>query len=162
MIHGNSHGHGFQKRRGEAEVDFELNLAPIIDCFVVLITYMLVSASFLSLGILDIGAQGNGSAEVNANAQKDPLVVSLVLNAGRDVIVKQSGKSKSTSKIPSVDGDINFDQVNAQMAQLKKQHPNLEAVLVSAQDNVDYNELVRLIGTVKLVFPLVSLGEEDN
>ena len=34
-------------------LDFELNLAPIIDCLVVLITFMLASASFLSISIFD-------------------------------------------------------------------------------------------------------------
>ena len=162
MIHHNAHGHGFKKKSGEHEVDFELNLAPIIDCFVVLITYLLVSASFLSLGILDIGAQGNGDAAVSTTIQRDPLVVSLVLNAGREVIIKTTGKTKLKNKIPSVDGDINFDQVALQLNNLKKQHPNLEAVLISAQDNVDYNELVRLIGVIKEIFPLVSLGEDDS
>lgn len=162
MNHHNAHGHGFQKRRGEAEVDFELNLAPIIDCFVVLITYMLVSASFLSLGILDIGAQGNGTAEVNAKIQKDPVVISLILNAGRDVVIRISGKSRSQNRIQNAEGEVNIEQVTAHLNQIKKQYPNVEAVLVSAQDNVDYNELVTLIGTIKPVFPLVSLGEDDS
>lgn len=161
MNHHNAHGHGFQKSRGEAEVDFELNLAPIIDCFVVLITYMLVSASFLSLGILDIGAQGNGAAEVSAKVQKDPVVVSLILNAGRDIVVRISGKTKSQNRIQNTDGEINVEQVSLQLNQIKKQYPNVEAVLVSAQDNVDYNGLVTLIGTIKPIFPLVSLGEDD-
>ena len=42
------------KRKHAGETDFELNLASIIDCFTVLITYLLVSASFISLGILDV------------------------------------------------------------------------------------------------------------
>jgi biopolymer transport protein ExbD len=35
--------------------DADINLAPIIDCFTVLIAFMLVSASFLSIGVLDAG-----------------------------------------------------------------------------------------------------------
>ena len=36
-------------------LDFELNLAPIIDCFTVLIAFILISASFASINILDAG-----------------------------------------------------------------------------------------------------------
>ena len=39
---------------GKKDSDFELNLASIIDCFTVLITYLLVTASFITLGILDV------------------------------------------------------------------------------------------------------------
>ena len=47
MSAGNFEGSGGQ--------DFELNLASLIDCFTVLITFLLASASFLSVGILDAG-----------------------------------------------------------------------------------------------------------
>ena len=35
--------------------DFDVNITPIIDSFTVLITFMLASASFLSVGIFDAG-----------------------------------------------------------------------------------------------------------
>ena len=47
--------------------DIELNLAPIIDCFTVLITYLLLSASFLSLSVLDI------TIPLDAVASSEPI-----------------------------------------------------------------------------------------
>ena len=35
------------------ELDFDLNLAPIIDCFTVLITFLLISASYISINIIE-------------------------------------------------------------------------------------------------------------
>jgi biopolymer transport protein ExbD len=46
-----------------AEIDFELNLAPIIDCLVVLITFTLISASFLSVAVFDYGAAPNSASQ---------------------------------------------------------------------------------------------------
>ncbi|RYZ61531.1 MAG: hypothetical protein EOP09_19835, partial [Proteobacteria bacterium] len=43
------------RRGGAGSLEFDLNLAPIIDCFTVLITFLLVSASFLSVSIFDAG-----------------------------------------------------------------------------------------------------------
>ena len=48
--------------------DFDLNLAPIIDCMTVLITFMLASASFLSIGILDAGVAAAGATAVTDQA----------------------------------------------------------------------------------------------
>ncbi|NDF14013.1 hypothetical protein EB061_01655 [bacterium] len=41
---------------GGGEGDVELNIAPIVDCFTVLIAYMLVSMSFIQLSIFEAEA----------------------------------------------------------------------------------------------------------
>ena len=50
----------FRKRaHAEGEQDFELNITSIIDCFTVLIAFILTSASFISIGIIDADAFRN-------------------------------------------------------------------------------------------------------
>ena len=38
--------------------DVDLNITPIIDCFTVLITFLLASASFLSIGFFEVYTPG--------------------------------------------------------------------------------------------------------
>ena len=59
--------------------DFEINLAPIIDCFTVLITYLLVSASFLSLAVFDVEVAINQPTLKTENAPLTPPPISLAL-----------------------------------------------------------------------------------
>ena len=52
------------KTREDGEEEVELNLASIIDCFtVVLITYLLFTAAFISLAELDVSAVTIGSGD---------------------------------------------------------------------------------------------------
>lgn len=60
--------------------DFDINLAPIIDCFTVLITFMLVSASFLAIGIFDAGVEAAGTSAANTK----PPAVHLELSLQKD------------------------------------------------------------------------------
>jgi biopolymer transport protein ExbD len=53
MISGGGGSPG-RKSKGASQ-DFDLNLAPIIDCITVLIAFILISTSFISIGLLDAG-----------------------------------------------------------------------------------------------------------
>ncbi|MGZ3709823.1 MAG: biopolymer transporter ExbD, partial [Bdellovibrionota bacterium] len=76
---------------GKGSQDFELNIASIIDCFTVLITFLLASASFLSIGIFDAGVAA-GAAE--SKDSKPPSVQILVeLQPDHRLSVKLTGKS---------------------------------------------------------------------
>ncbi len=64
---------GFLKH-GEHEQDFELNLASIIDCFVVLIAFILVSTSFFSIGIIDAEVAG-ASTTSESTSEITPITI---------------------------------------------------------------------------------------
>src|SRR4051794_7527581 len=78
---------------GGSSGDVDLNLAPIIDCFTVLITYMLVSASFISLTVFDVGVAATGEAtSAPAAAPTDPPVsMTLSVKASKMIEIKLSG-----------------------------------------------------------------------
>src|SRR3954469_14560582 len=74
--------------------DFELNITSIIDTFTVLITFMLASASFLSIGLLDAGISAGGDT---ASSAKPPSVnVEIRLTADHGYRIQLSGKATST------------------------------------------------------------------
>src|SRR3954469_12585388 len=82
--------------------DFELNITSIIDTFTVLITFMLASASFLSIGIFDAGISAGGDA---ATATKPPSVnVEVALGHDHSFVVKLSGKVSSSTTVAAKGG----------------------------------------------------------
>src|SRR5580698_2220639 len=77
---------------GDSGQDVELNLAPIIDCFTVLITYLLVTASFLSLAALDVGVSATGTGTPPpADSAPPPMVMSLEAMANGDIKINVRG-----------------------------------------------------------------------
>ena len=81
-------------RHGELEQDFELNIASIIDCFVVLIAFILISTSFFSIGILDAEVSGGGADASVAKAEETAVIE---LKADHSILVKHgTGRNAST------------------------------------------------------------------
>ena len=69
--------------------EVELNITPIIDCFTVLITFLLASASFLSIGFFEVVTPG---PSVSAETVEPDVEVILRVNSNQMVQMKIKGK----------------------------------------------------------------------
>ena len=78
---------------GGSSQEVELNLAPIIDCFTVLITYLLVTASFLTFAAVDVSISANNPSKQETPSPEDthPLVMTLDLDAENQILLRVSG-----------------------------------------------------------------------
>jgi len=145
-------------RRGGGGQDFDINLAPIIDCFTVLITFMLVSASFLSIGIMDAGVAVPSSAQI-ANPDKPPSVlVQVELKQGSAMELKVSGKVSRNLKLEARDGKADFPTLSRELASLKQQYPDTDSLVLSAQDEIEYKNVVQAMEEIRKTVPGVLLG----
>ena len=59
--------------------EVELNITPIIDCFTVLITFLLASASFISIGFFDAYTPGN-SADPGQSEPDTEAIIKIKAN----------------------------------------------------------------------------------
>jgi biopolymer transport protein ExbD len=147
----------YSKATHSADQDFELNIASIIDCFTVLITYMLISASFISLGVLDVT---DLTPRASGDVTPDPEV-SLVVEVMRDhnVSLKLSGQAHTAVTVPAKDGEVDREAMSAQLEQIKQKYPMLDAGVLKAGSQVEYDQIVKVIDTSKKFIPNVTLGE---
>ncbi|OFZ74017.1 MAG: hypothetical protein A3K03_11870 [Bdellovibrionales bacterium RIFOXYD1_FULL_44_7] len=131
--------------------DFELNLASIIDCLTVLITFLLASASFISIGILDAGVAAAG---VEASSVKPPPVnVAIEIKKDKSFRVKVTGKE---SRTVTVDG--NKEQLQKELQAIKGRWSSLNAVTVLADSDIEYQDVVQTMEAARKVLPAVLLG----
>jgi biopolymer transport protein ExbD len=136
--------------------DFDLNLAPIIDCFTVLITFMLASASFLAIGIIDSSVAASGSG---AQDQKPPaLRVEVELSTKKEISIKVTGKQKLDKKLVAKDNDYDATALVNEVEALKRSWPDTKALVLSAQDDVEYLQVVKMMEALKSHIPVVLLG----
>jgi biopolymer transport protein ExbD len=146
---GGSHGKG-------ASQDFDLNLAPIIDCFTVLITFMLVSASFLATGIFDAAAEAPGQATSDVKPPAVHLEVTLMDQS--NIEVKLSGKEKFSHKLPSKDQDWNLTALQNELQQVQKKWPEVQSMTLTASNEIQYLHLIRVMEATKKIIPGVLFG----
>lgn len=149
MVGGDS---GSGKSRGQ---DFDLNLAPIIDCFTVLIAFMLVSASFLAIGIIDAGVAAGGE-EAKSSAPPPPVNVSVRIESDGTMKVTLSGAENSEHRIASADKGL--DDLTSRLQGYHKKWPALAAVTLEAADGVEYGTVIRTMERVRKTIPVVMLG----
>jgi biopolymer transport protein ExbD len=137
--------------------DFELNLASIIDCMTVLITFLLASASFLSIGILDAGIAAGGKDA--SPSTPPPITITVELASASMLNIKVAGKLTQTIPLTAAAGAWNFDGLTEQLAALKAKFPEVTAVTVNAADeNVEYKDVVKAMEVARRTLPAVMLG----
>jgi biopolymer transport protein ExbD len=123
--------------------DVELNLAPIIDCLTVLITFMLISASFLSIGILEASVAGP-----NPNSKPPEVAAELKLTAkGAQLIA--SGKI-------SFKHVVTAESLMGELADLKAK--GVDQVTFTPSDEVPFETLVQWTDKIRAVIPAVAYG----
>lgn len=149
MVGGESGGSG-------GSTDFDLNLAPIIDALTVLIAFMLASASFLSIGILDAGIAAAGAQA--KDTPPPPVSVTVEMGAGKSMVVKLQGKSNSTQTIAAKDGEWDLDALKENLNGVKSKWPGVDAVVLTADNSVEYRYVVKTMESIRKTVPAVMLG----
>lgn len=148
---------------GDSGQDVELNLAPIIDCFTVLITYLLVTASFLSLAALDVGVSATGTATPPpvADNTPPPMVMSLEAMANGDIKINVRGGVSGREYpylVRGAAGERDENQLLSRLEEIKKKWPEITEASVSAEPTVVYKDIVKVIKKVQEAMPKVMIA----
>ena len=135
--------------------EVDLNITPIIDCFTVLITFLLASASFLSIGFFE--AYTPGSSADPSQAEPDTEVV-LKIKPNHTAEFKVKGKKNETLTFTLSDA-TSMKKLEQELLSLKTPEIKLNQILVSADDTVNYQELTDLLGHINRTNLPVIVGE---
>lgn len=146
---------GSHKKRRKASSDVgpeapELNIMPFIDIFSMLNTFLLVSAAFLGLGILEVQIPFlSNSSEV----KDDPVRMYSIRVDLSDVDVKVTSlwtaapedKQEKTFKYEGT----GIDDLHKEMIALRTKVPEQDKVTVYADDTVKYSQLTQVLDAIK-------------
>jgi biopolymer transport protein ExbD len=146
-------------RKHAEEEEFELNLASIIDCFTVLITYLLVSASFISIGVLDVNI---ATPSPSSESTPEPKVsLSIQVEMDRNISVRLTGEDNKQISVPPKDGRWDYDGLLDAIKPLKDKWPELNEAVVAATPDIEYQEVVKAVEVAKKVVPVAYLGDQQ-
>ncbi len=142
-------------KHNEHEQDFELNIASIIDCFVVLIAFVLISTSFFSIGIIDAEVASGGATE--SAEQVGGLVIEL--KADHTILVRSDASAQEV-RITSRDAGKtwDFDRLTGTLQALKVKMPELHSAILVADNSVAYRDVMASMEVAKGQVPSVNLG----
>lgn len=152
----------------ETDIMELLNLTPLMDVFTVLVVFLLLTAVFTSITILELGVptSGGGSA---ANKPNFAIEV-IVRKAGLEIA---NGASVEAA-IPNKDGKYDLKKLSELLLALKAQYPAKEDATVLMEPKVQYDYLIQVMDTIRgaevlaegskevekiVLFPKISIGD---
>lgn len=142
----------------------DLNLTPMIDIFIILIFFLLLTAVFAKIAIIDIylPQEGQSSETTEQNAPSVGVLAIKITEGGFEL-----GGIGGGVLIPKNSQGLNFNGLTHQLIAIKDKYPQKEDVILLFDKDISYDTVVKVMdasrettdGTKRILFPMVSLGE---
>ena len=131
------------------DLNFEINILPILDILSVLICFLLLSAVWVQIGSLDT-KQAVGDNSSNGAQNPPSLWIMMSPNGNlqlslRDVKVTMPLEDR----ISASQGLINWDLVAQKIQTLKTQLPDLKTVIIRPEAQSNYGDVIHLMDQLK-------------
>ena len=141
------------KRRSKQPA-YEIDVTTFLNLMVVLVPFLLITAVFSRLTIVELNLPSAAGGPTNANENFTP-----------EVIVREAGIEITNGKvviaaIPNVDDEYDLETLSDFMVELKTTYPQQEAASVLMEAQIPYDYLIRVMDTVRAIE--VPIENEDG
>jgi biopolymer transport protein ExbD len=163
----------YHSKRGRA-VSFDtdimhvLNLTPMMDILTVLVVFLLITAVFTSITIMELSVptSAGGAAARNPNF----AIEVIVRKAGLQI----ANGSSVEAAIPKKDDKYDLELLSKMLQRLKAQYPEKEDATILMEPKIEYDYLIQIMDAVReadvraegskevtkiALFPKVSIGD---
>jgi len=145
--------------KGKKPLDTTINLVPFIDLMAVTIVFLIMTAVWTQLGRLQVSQSGQNASEEQPQDQNQLQPVTLLITEKE---LKLSVGGAQLDPIPITRDDkqrVDVTKLIDKLKELKTQQPEQNAITLSTEDAVKYEDLVRVIDTcIGGQFPSVSVS----
>lgn len=146
----------------------ELDITTFLNLMVILIPFLLISAVFSRVTILELSVPtaAGGAAMVKPNFTIEVVVrkAGLELANGANVV----------AAMPKQDGQYDLDKLSEMLIRLKKDYPQKDDATVLMEPDIEYDTLIQVMDRIRqtelpaedseevlklVLFPLISIGD---
>lgn len=133
-----------RKKYKSAPAEAELDVTSFMNLMIVLIPFLLATAVFSQVSIQELNMPEPGVG--GDSPEKEQVTIEVMVR--KDVIEVSNGKI-ITNRFPKKDGLHDLESLTAKMLGLKKKHPEKEDAMVLLEPDVEYNDMIAVMDTVK-------------
>lgn len=134
-------------KRQHASHDFELNLTAIIDCFVTLICFLLLSATYVNLVGLDAKVPIAVASASVSNDKEPKFKLELVINSVNAMELQVSGAGSLSGKKKFAGKDLTG--LHNELVRIKKAYPKEFSIHFTSNIDMAYEELIKYMETTR-------------
>jgi len=145
----------------------ELNITSFMNLMVILVPFLLITAVFSRMAILELNLPSAESV-----AQEDEPELSLEVIVRADEIAVGDRNAGVLTTLPKIEGDYDIDGLNTYLKRVKANFPDQFAATLLLEPDIDYNVLVQVMDAVRSytvdepgdysraeLFPEISVGD---
>ncbi len=135
----------------EKELNFEVNLLPVISLLAVLISFLLLTAVWINIGTMDVDqALGNETQ----NGKENPPTIWAKFESRGEVRIML----KDIDGVPSRLREVNFladrnepqwERISSYVAQIKESYPQIETALILPGKLTSYEQMIKMMDGLK-------------
>jgi biopolymer transport protein ExbD len=156
--------HHYKRRMKEPP---ELNITTFLNLMVVLIPFLLISAVFSRVTIVELSVPtGAGGASNKPNFSVEVIV--------RDTGLELADGSRVVAAIPKKDDQYDMEKLSELLLRIKGSYPEKEDATVLMEPQIEYDHLIAIMDTVRaaeilgtqsediqrmVLFPNISIGD---
>lgn len=154
MAGGMDLGQGAKGRK--KPLDMAINLVPFIDLMAVTIVFLIMTAVWTQLGRLRASTSGPSEGD----APPTPDVPVAILVTGTAVTLSVGGAPPDRmSIVRDAKGRLEVAALTTKLTELKRELPDRASITLTSEDEVPYDDLVRLLDTcIGSGFPAVDVS----
>ncbi len=145
-----------RKHGGDTKLDFELNIVPIIDCFTILVTFMLAAGVYISITALEVGVSGEKAAITET--KKDGIEITVRMLQNKSIRFEVSGEASRKQTFQSVQGSWNYEGLATELKATLDSHQNQKSLTLIAHPEISYQEVIKAMEISKRTHPEMLLG----
>ncbi len=127
--------------KGGKSANVELNIVPVIDLMSVLIVFLLITAVWNQVSMIQLGTSVYGK-KTNDEKIEPPKSIEIALRLD----IQQNGYvvviGKTTIPIPLKEGEYNGEILRDELSKIKERYPEKEDIFLSVDDDLEYEAMV--------------------
>jgi biopolymer transport protein ExbD len=144
------------KRRTKEKESYEPDVTTFLNLMVVLIPFLLITAVFSRLTIVELNLPSSAGGASNA---ADSFRVEVIV---REAGIEISNGSAIIASIPKKEEEFDLQTLSNFMVELKQQYPNHDAASVLMEAQIPYDYLIQVMDIVRAIEVPIESEDEDE
>ena len=143
--------------RRHNEATAELNITAFMNLMVILVPFLLITAVFSRLAILELNLPGSSNEPVEPQDQVFQLEVII-----RSDKIEVGDRNQGLLGIyPKTDDGYDYDAVGNKLAELKERYPDKTDASILLEQDISYDTVVQIMDTVRVSVE-IEVDEDDR
>jgi biopolymer transport protein ExbD len=146
-----------RKMKGRTS-DSDVNLTSVMNVFLIIIPFLLLTASFVKIAVLEMSLPRMDIGPVATMETKPKSVVLNILLIRETGFELKSPDMKFTA-IAKTGPDYDWEQLKGQLGMVKQTWPQSEEIIISPENNIRYEVIIHVMDRCRDAgFPNISIS----